>query len=182
MTKPPSEYHSMSAAEMLDNLARQIYKPHLLKLREDLSSIPEVLRIPILIIDFDIEVHINGILGFLENSTGLYFVDTIDALETISAHVTAGVLRAIQRIMNEHGVAVQRLRSDFANTTEFEITSFSELHGEELSEMADLIVRESRKLYVYDRPAEQVFDLLSAYLDRHRDEFLASLEACCGPG
>jgi len=51
----------MSAAEMLDNLARQIYKPHLLKPREDLRSIPEVLRIPILIIDFDIEVHINGI-------------------------------------------------------------------------------------------------------------------------
>ena len=171
----------MPVDEILDNLALSC-EPPLSKLRDDLRSIPRTLRIPILIIDFDTEVHINGILGFLENPTGLYLTDTIDALETIAAYDTAETLRAIQRIMTEHGVTVQQLRGDFANVTEFEITSFSELHGEELSQMADLIVQESRKLYVYDRAAERVFDLLSAYLDRHRDEFVTSLEACWAPG
>jgi hypothetical protein len=182
MINPSSEYRSMSVAEILDNLAIQIYEPPLSKLREDLRSIPKALRIPILIIDFDTEVHMNGILGFLENSTGLYLADTIDALETIAAHDTAETLRAIHRIMSEHGVTVQRLRSDFADATEFEITSFRELHGEELSQMADLIVRESKKLYVYDRGAERVFDLLSAFLDCRRDEFLASLETSPASG
>ncbi len=168
----------MSVAGILDSLAVQMYKPPLSKLREDLRSISEVLRIPILIIDFDTEVHMNGILGFLENSTGLYFTDTIEALETIAAHDTAKTLRAIHRIMSEHGVTVERLRSDFADAQEFQITSFSELHGEGLSQMADLIVQESRELYVYDPAAERVFDLLLAYLERRRDEFVASLDAC----
>jgi hypothetical protein len=182
MTNPPGEYRSMSVADILDSLALQIYEPPLSKLREDLRSIREVLRISILIIDFDTEVHINGILGFLENSTGLYLTDTIEALETIAAHDTAKTLRAIHRIMSEHGVTVERLRSDFANAQEFQITSFNELHGEELSRMADLIVRESRELYVYDRTTEQVFDLLLAYLERRRDEFVALLEACSASG
>jgi hypothetical protein len=80
--------------------------------------------------------------------------------------------------MNEHGVTVERLRSDFAKFREFQISTFRELHGEELSEMADLIGRKVRKLYIYDRAAERLFDLLLGYLERHREEFVASLEAC----
>lgn len=178
MANPPGEYRSMPVADILDSLAIQICEPPLSKLREDLRSIPEVLRIPILIIDFDTEVQMNGILGFLENSTGLYLTDTIDALETIAAHDAAKTLRAIHRIMSEHGVTVERLRNDFADAQEFQITSFRELHGDELSQMADLIVGEAGELYIYDPAAAQVFDLLLAYLERRRDEFVASLEAC----
>jgi hypothetical protein len=151
------------------------------ELCEDLRSIPEVLLIPILIIDLDIEVQMNGILGFLENLTGRYLTDTIDALHTIAAHDTAKTLRVIHGIMIEHGVTFERLRDDFANCQEFEITSFGELHGEELSQMADLIDQEARKLYIYDPPGEAVFELLSAYLEGRRDEFAASLEACSAP-
>jgi hypothetical protein len=46
--------------------------------------------------------------------------------------------------------------------------------------MADLIGWEEMKLYVYDRAAEPVFDLPSAYLDRRRDAFFASLDAVFG--
>jgi hypothetical protein len=161
---------------VLESLAEQIYGPPLLRLREDLRSIPKVLRIPILIIDLDNELHMNGILGFLENPTGRYLTDTIDALDIIAAHDTATTLRAVHRIMMEHGVTFERLRNDFAKCREFEITSFSELHGEELSQMADLIVQEAKKLYIYDPAAESVFELLSAYLEGRRDEFAASLE------
>jgi hypothetical protein len=43
----------------------------------------EPFRISVLIIDLGIEVCINSILGFLENSTGFYLVDTIAAMEAI---------------------------------------------------------------------------------------------------
>lgn len=180
ITNPPGDYRSMPVDAILDHLAVQIYEPLLSKLREALRLVLEVLRIPILIIDFETEVQMNGILGFLENSTGLYVPDTIDALETIAAHETANTLRAIQRIMSEHGVTVERLRSGLDQLREFQITTFRERHGEELSQMAELIGRQARKLYVYDRGAEPVFDLLSGYLDHRRDEFLASLDACSG--
>jgi hypothetical protein len=182
MTEPPGDYRSMSVDEILDDLAIQICEPPLLKLREDLRSVPEVLRVPILIIDFDIEVTMNGILGFLENSTGRYLADTMAALEAIGANDTAAILRAIQRIMAEHGVTHERLRGDLARMQEFQITTFAECHGEALSRMADLICQEAQKLYIYDgthsREGESAFDLLSAYLDQRRDELVSLLEAC----
>src|SRR5262249_61545068 len=125
MTEPPADFRSMSADEILNGLAIQIYKPRLLKLREDLRSVPEVFRIPVLIIDFDTEVCMNGILGFLENSTGFYLADTIAAMEVIGAHGTAATLRTIQRIMAEHGVTHERLRGDFARLQEWQITTLA---------------------------------------------------------
>lgn len=137
-------------------------------------------RRPILIIDLDTEVAMNGMLGFLENSTGLYLPDTIAALETISAPKATGTLQAIQRIMSDHRVTVERLRNDFQGAHLFQITTFLELHGEELAPMAEQIGREAQKLDMYD-PAEAVFALLQAYLEDHRDEFIAALEECCMP-
>jgi hypothetical protein len=181
MTNPPTDYRSMTVAEILEGLFIQIFEPPLSNLRDDLRSVPEVLRIPILIIDLDTEVTMEGMLGFLENFTGLYFVKTIDALETLSAHKAAGTLRSIERIMRDHGVTVERLRKDFDRAQLFQITNFIELHAEELSPMAEQIEHEARKLDIYD-PAEPVFDLLKAYLDGRRDELIASLEACQASG
>ena len=181
MSAPLADYRTMSADEILDSLARQIYKPPLSKLREDLRSVPEVLRIPILLIDFDTQMCMNGILGFLENSTGFYLADTIAAMEAIGSHDTAATLRTIQRIMAEHGVTHERLRADFARLQEGQITSFAELHGEELSQMADLVDQASNKLYLYDltydREGEDVFGLLTAYIEQRRNELVALLEA-----
>jgi hypothetical protein len=186
MSEPPADYRSMSTDEILDSLAIQIYEPPLSKLREDLRSVPEVLRIPVLIIDFDTEVCMQGILGFLENSTGFYLADTIAAMEAIGAHDTAATLRAIQGIMAEHGVTHERLRGDFDRMQEWQITTFAESHGEELSQMADLIGQESRKLYIYDRmhdrEGEDVFVLLSAYIQQRRDELVALAEAYLAKG
>jgi hypothetical protein len=171
----------MPVAEILGRLALEIYKPPLAKLRNDLRPIPAVLRIPILIIDLDTEVAMNGMLGFLENSSGLYLAETIEALESISAHNAAGTLRNIQQIMANYGVTVERLRGNFAGPQEWEITSFRQTHGEELSRMAEHIGCEAQKLDLCDH-AEPVFDLLEAYLEGRRGEFLAALEKYDGPG
>jgi len=186
MSEPPVDYRSMSTDEILDSLAVQIYKPPLSKLREDLRSVPAVFRIPVLIIDFDTEVCMNSILGFLENSTGFYLADTIAAMEAIGARGTAATLRTIQQVMAEHRVTHERLRGDLARMQEWQISTFAECHGEELSQMADLVGRESKKLYIYDRmhdrEGEDVFVLLSAYIEQRRDELVALLEAYLANG
>ena len=173
MSEPPVDYRSMSTGEILDSL------PPLSGLREDLRSVPEALRTPVLIIAFDTEVIMNGILGFLENSTGFYLADTIAAMEAIGAQGTAATLRTIQRIMAEHGVTHERLKGDLARMQEGQITTFADCHGEELSQMADLVSQESEKLYIYDlthdREGEDVFVLLSAYIEQRRDELVTLL-------
>ena len=123
----------------------------------------------------------NGILGFLENSTGFYLPDTIVAMEAIGAHDTAAILRTIQRIMAEHGVTHEQLRGNLARMQEWQITTFAESHGEKLTQMARLVDQESNKLYIYDltydRQGEDVFGLLSAYIEQRKDELVALLEA-----
>ena len=89
-------------------------------------------------------------------------------------------MRAIQQIMRDHGVTVERLRKDFDRAQLYQITNFLQLHGEELSPMAEQIECEARKLDIH-APAEPVFDLLKAYLERRRDELIASLEARLAP-
>jgi Domain of unknown function (DUF4375) len=171
---------TMSVSEIINELAARRYQPPISSLCDDMRSIPDVLRIPILISDFDTEVQMNGMLGFLENFGGRYLVDTIEALGTISAHKTADTLRAILRIMSEHGVSVEQLRGDLAKVQELQVTSFADLHGERLADMTQQIDAEARKLYVYQRDGEAVFDLLEANLQQRRDELLAALEACAG--
>ena len=176
----------MSTDEILDSLAIQIYAPPLLKLREDLRSVPEVFRIPVLIIDFDTEVCMNSILGFLENSTGCYLADTIAAMEAIGARGTAATLGSIEGIMAEHGVTHERLRGGHARMQEWQITTFADSHGKELSQMVDLVDQEAKKLYIYDRmhdrEGDDVFALLSAYIEQRRDEFVALLEVYLANG
>jgi hypothetical protein len=175
MSSERNEYSSKPIFALLEELASKIYSPPFSALRDDLRSTPEELRIPILIIDFDTAIQMNGIPGFLENSTGLYFFDTIDAFEAIGASKTAHILRTIRGIMSDCGVTVEQLREDFANVEPDQITSFSKLHGEKTSQMAGLVDNEANKLYVYDQSGEAIFDLLEIYLENRRDRFIALL-------
>jgi hypothetical protein len=156
----------------------QIHEPPFSRLRDDLRSVAEALRIPMLLFEFDTELSMNGILGFLENSTGFYLDDTIDALETIGACGNAATLRAIRQIMADHGVTHERLRSNNARLQEWQITTFTEVHGEGLRPVSKAIHEESRKLYLYDREGERVFDLLEAYIERNKDDLVSLVEAC----
>jgi hypothetical protein len=169
----------MSVREIVEHLFVKVFEPPLSNLLDDLRSVPEVLRIPILVIALDTEVTMNGMFGFLENCTGLYLIETIEALEAISAHKAADTLRTIQQIMSDHGVTVERLRRDLNNAQLYQITNFRELHGDALLPMAEQIDREAQKLDIYD-PTEPVFDLLETYLQARRDELVAALEGVAG--
>jgi hypothetical protein len=176
-----SELEPLSAAKLVEALSIHIYEPPLSTARDQLREVAEPLRVPILVLDFDTELCMNGMLGFLENSTGLYLSETIEAFDKIGATETAAVLRAIEKTLERHGVTPSGLREDFESTQQYEITSFQQLHGD-LGTMTDEIEEDARRLYLYGESdlAEPIWSLLEAFVERHRTACLAEIARITG--
>jgi hypothetical protein len=176
-----SELKSLSPAKLVEALSIRIYEPPLSTARDRLREVAEPLRVPILVLDFDTEVCMNGMLGFLENSTGLFLPETIEAFDRIGASETASILRAIEKTLEKHGVSPARLRADFAGTQEHQITTFRELHGD-LGTMPNEVEEDARRLYLYGKPGtgEQVWSLLEAFVEQNRTACLAEIARLAG--
>lgn len=71
------------AVSFLRELSVAVYEPPFSAARERLRELPAALRTVVLVVDFDTEVSMEGMLGFLENSPGRYLPETITAFETI---------------------------------------------------------------------------------------------------
>jgi hypothetical protein len=158
--------------DVISELSVLIYQKPLVHLREHINSVPEVFRVLMLIIDFDTEITMNGILCFLENYTGRYLNETIDAFLLIGATETANTLSVIRSIMKKYDITWEKLRGDFADSQEYEITSFRKLHEENAQRMAKEVLVIDNSLYIYHQNAEPVFDLLEKYIDRNRERLL----------
>lgn len=94
----------------LEELSVRIYEPPLSSVRERMRDLPTALRTVVLAIDFDTEVTMQGILGFLENSTGLFLSETITAFEEIGASETARGLSDICDFMIAEGISAESCR------------------------------------------------------------------------
>jgi len=176
--KPSSLLRPLDASSILNELAIRIYEAPLTSLREELPDLAEALRVPILVIDFDTELMMNGILGFLENSTGLYLQETTEAFDRIGAIQTSGTLRRISAIMVEHGVTPAQLHDDLAEGELYEITSFLESHGDEIEPMANALCEEAQRLYVNSEGSgEPAMLLLQDFISQNKNELLQALEA-----
>ena len=164
--------------DVIDSLAVKLYEPPLSGLRERIQSLPESVRTLILIIDFDTEVAMNGITGFLENSTGRYLDETILAFDRIRAAPTANLLRRIRQTMIEHGFTPARMREDLGKREPYEIASFAEVHGRQATAMVAAISGIADELYVGNPHSEErVFELLCDYLEPRRTELMEALSA-----
>lgn len=172
---------SLSPAKLIEDLSIRIYEPPLSTARDRLCEIAEPLRVPILVLDFDTELNMNGMLGFLENSTGLYFAETIEAFGKIGASETASILRAIEKTLEKHGVTPARLRADFAGTHEYQITTFRDLHGD-LGTLPSEVEEDAKRLYIYGKTGagEPVWSLLEAFVEENRPELLAEIGRVAG--
>ncbi|MDA8430472.1 MAG: DUF4375 domain-containing protein [Geobacteraceae bacterium] len=129
----------MNIEKFIENLAVQIYEEPLVHVREE-ANFPNIcnpLHVFILLIDCDLEIDMNGVLGYLENPSGRHLKKTIKALEEIGAPKCSALFDSIQECMDRHDVSWNRLRSDSENLTEFEITSFRKLHGDSLDSFAN---------------------------------------------
>lgn len=180
MNRIRSEFEKLSPAKLIEALSIRIYEPPLSSARDRLRELAEPLRVPILVLDFDTELNMNGILGFLENSTGLYFEETIEAFDKIGASETVSVLREIARILDRHGVTPLRLRENFAGVQEFQITSFRQLHGD-LGTMPEEVEEDARRLYLYGETdtAEPVWSLLEVFVGKNQSACLAEIARLC---
>jgi hypothetical protein len=171
-----TELERLQPREMIEALSIRIYEPPLSSARNRLRNLSEPLRVVILILDFDTEVTMNGMLGFLENSTGLFFAETIDDFKKIGSLETAEVLRCITGTLHKHGVTPSTLRSDFVGTELYQITNFRELHGD-LGSLPDEIERDAQRLYLYGKPdsSELVWSLLEKFVEQNREAILAEI-------
>ncbi len=160
----------MNADELIWDLAVKVYQDPLTKLRTqaDYPNLSNPLHLVTLLIDLDTEISMNGILGFLENMCGEHLSRTIEALEVIGAPKCAAILKAVEECMKRHGVTWNRLRGDFVNTHEFQVSSFRELHrGLELfsREVCELV--QGFEVFNAACCPEDAFGALSRYLERN---------------
>lgn len=168
----------LSTPELINELVCKMYEPPLSRLRERLGTLPEPLRVLMLVSDFDTEVLMNGIAGFLENPTGEHLRATIEAFDSIAATSTAATLRSIELTMHKYGITHAMLRSPMARVAEFDILSSSELHAPKTLSMLEAAEALASGLYLYQpEPSEAVFDLLCLYLESRRAELLKAVSA-----
>lgn len=172
------DFSSLSTEELVQAFSISLDKPPLSRLRATLGSWPEILRVLTLVIDFDTEVSMNGILGFLENSTGQWFGETIEAFDLIGATKTAAILRRVHEAMNQHGMTPATLRSGVNGATLYDVVSFDELHGAKSKDMSLEVMQIADGLYLYVENSgsqEDPWQLLFEYVEPRRQQLLDAL-------
>ena len=168
---------SMTAEDFGGNISLNLYKPQNSRIRdqENFDKLPDIIKDIILIIDFDTELNINGILGFLENSTGLYLDETIKTLKRIEAYEDCEILENIQKIMLKHGVSTKYLTNNLKNVNHYDITSFSKTHGSDYDIMANEIGLAAEGLYLY-QDERNIFTNLLKYIDINKNTIVEYLK------
>jgi len=116
----------MNADDLIQELGGLIYQEPLSRIRyeKDYPNLANPLHITVLLMDCDIEIDMNGMLGFIENETGRHLHKTIDALELIGATKCSAVFRSVENCMAKHQITWERLQRDYEGVKEFQITSF----------------------------------------------------------
>ncbi|RPI74662.1 MAG: DUF4375 domain-containing protein [Desulfobacteraceae bacterium] len=158
----------MTADEIIQDLSIKIYSGPLSVVRHepDYPDLENPLHLIVLLIDCDTEVQMQGMIGFLENNTGAHLGATIHALRLFGALKVSESLEKVQQCMRRHDVTWERLRGDFEGMTEFQITSFHELHGETLDAFAQEVCDIAGGFELFNHESgEPVYDLLCAHLD-----------------
>jgi hypothetical protein len=158
------------AAAFLDRFAVRIYEYPLLRLRHELPELPEVLRNVVLVVDFNTEIIMQGLLGFLENSTGQFLPETIIALRTIGAFATAHTLCEVQDVLASSQISTRSLHDDLQKLELFQITTFRADHPQVDAQALDAIAA------IEDRASTgESEELLLPYVAAHLEELEASL-------
>lgn len=172
------ELRDLPTEDLVSRLLLLVYKPPLSEVRAAIEAQDEPLRVIVLVADFDTEVNMNGLFGFLENSTGLYLSETIEALEMIEAHQTASVLRDVEAVMTRHRIRPQQLREGVNALKPHAVTTFAQVHGVAAVAMAEEVESIGRRLYVYNPSSSELpLALLCQYIEPRRERLLAALRS-----
>lgn len=155
----------MNPADLLSELAVRIYEPPLAGIRESgaIADVSNPLCVLMLLIDFDTEVTMNGIVNFIGNSTGLYVEETVAALERIGCIEQANKLADILTAASEAGMTYETIQADRISVEPGTVTSFVKLHGQKWDEAAAKI-----DLIYENMDMGQVFEKAEQFLAEHR--------------
>jgi hypothetical protein len=120
-----------------------------------------------LLIDFETEVSMNGIVDLLGNSTGLYAFETADALRLVGCREDAAALTEILSVAATAGMTHAAIQQDRVGLAPFTVTTFHEAHGGKWDRACREVQRLGKQID-YSR----VMAHLASFIDCHR----ASLE------
>ncbi|MBB3113964.1 hypothetical protein FHS18_006080 [Paenibacillus phyllosphaerae] len=166
---PKDDLSTLSSEAIVEHIAMNMHKNELVKLRdrETFVQLPVVLQDILLLLDFDIELQMNGIVGFLENSTGFYLEETIQALNRIRATKDFEIMTGIKRLLDSKGVTPMHLKENVNQLSLYQVTNVAVTHGDDLSEVLVEIDAYAENLYLY-RDSDNIFDLLFIYLQENK--------------
>lgn len=166
----------MNADDLIQDFAIKILHKPLNKVDEepDYPDLSNPLHLYILLLDCDSQIISNGMLGFVENYTGRYLQETIDALKLIRANKSAEIFEDVKKCMLKHNVTWERLRGDLENSHMYEISSFEKDHGKSFNEFAKEIgqLADDFCLFNVDDASDGAYPSLVNYLEDKIDSFL----------
>jgi len=131
----------MDASQLVNHSSVRIYEPPLSDYRDDgrICDTTRPLSVVMLLIDYETECSMNGIIGFLGNSTGRRLTETITAVRKIGCIDHAKVLEEIREAASAAGMTHDAIQDDRSDLQEFTVSSFADLHGDKWEDACDTI-------------------------------------------
>lgn len=169
-----------TAEELLHDLSVRIYDdPSLVGLRDSgaVADLRQPLHVVMLLLDFDTEVAMSGIVDFLGNSTGRYAKETADALEIVGCRSDAAALREILQAASDAGLTHEAVQADMTHLDPFAVTSFGQLHGSKWDDAAAAIQTLAQRV-----DFERIWSQVAIYMEHHRAAFEEALPRITEPG
>lgn len=165
-----------SGEEIVEEIASNLYEGenYLIFQEEYFYKIPELIRDIILLINFDTELAMEGILGFLENSNGAFLNDTVETLKKIQAEQDYNILNKIRRILVENNISTSHLRANINNQELYTLQDFRETHGSTYDVLAERISEIAEKFYITTND-RNIFDNLIMYVDKNKSLLIKEL-------
>lgn len=126
----------MAASQLLDELSVLIYRPPLTDFRSDgrITDATNPIAVVMLLIDYETECSMNGIIGFLGNEAGRRLSETIRVIRAIGSDEHADILESIQSTAISAGMTYDAIQADCVGLEPFAVTSFEKLHGDKWDE------------------------------------------------
>jgi hypothetical protein len=155
----------MSSQNLLSELAVKIYEPPLSEIRESgaIADMSNPICVLMLLIDFDTQVCMNGIVNFIGNSTGLYAKETVSALEHIGCSEESRQLADILAVAAAAGITHEAIQADRSSVELYSVTTFPRLHGSKWHDaVADIESIHNRM------DMQNVFDKIEQFIAQHR--------------
>lgn len=170
----------LSSREIVEHICVGIYEAetYLIRDKDILKIIPQLIRDCVLLIDFDTEMNMNGIMGFLENSTGQFIEETVEVLERIGAVSDATALHNIKKSLDECGLKASILHANVQNLNEYQVSNFHLTHRNMDNELLNRIEQEAEHLYIYNQE-QNIFDYLYDYIEANRQSLIHEWKDFC---